>query len=1150
MKNILSGLLVVLGLAIVAAIALPFLISFNQYKTLAQDKFREATGREMVINGDIRFGLLPAPHARVTDVVIKNPPGTMSKDFATLKALDVGVALKPLLDKNIQITHIDVEQPAITLETLADGTNNWQFTPAQKAATPATSETTGSSAAELSIDKLKLEKGFIRIINVPQKSQQTIGPVDGTFALESIEGPMSGKGTVTLLEKLPVAFEAQIEKLPSEDNKIVPFQIALNIGGDTAQANLKGTAQTGDSVSAHVETALGINNMPKFLALLSKDGKAPNLPEYLQGKASINGALDWADSQAKLPNVTISAGGLEISAALAADLRKDTNITLDIKNIVLPPQMQGSNAAVASSAKPSEDGLGQSLQENFASAAALLDTSLPATPLNLVITAVQLPLPNSGAILRDVRLAASSNAQGVTLQQFSAKAAGNTSVQIQAKLPARNDGKIANATIQADVTSQNFPAAMGKTGKALDAPVSIHTVATLTREQLRLQPLQITQRGETVQADAVYQPKAAEALTIAMKGSALNLDNLLGKKETRKAAANASAAAKAEETASDPLASLQGLQAKVTAQLGSLTYQGKTAKNVALDASVGAKGVQLRQATIGDLGGMTIAAQGNVQHLSPLSGVNLAAQAKTPNLSQTLRTLGNDAAQNLGASSFNATLQGDSKALAVKLNGTIDQGKINIDGTASDLNASPGFKGTIAVDHPETATIVRNFGGMKPTTNLGAFALRSNVEYGAQTMKAQNLDLKLGSAGTLTGNVLVAPQGKGRSINADLNADKLALAALMGDSEATSAAQANAAPVQSNDSWSKEAIDLGALRGLTGQAKISIGQLLYKKFVINNFKTSATFANNVIKLDQLQGGLFDAGNFAVTGQLSPGDKGQAHSGNFAINIDKTDAKKLFQALGSKPFSEGIVDVEQKIAFNGASPYALVRSLNGDGQIHVTNGVIDGIDLDGLAAKLDRPNSLGDFAAIINQARAGGQTPIGDVTIPVAIRNGIVAVQNVGIPTDKTNMTLNGTVDLPQKTVDLTGQISFVEQRNLPPLTLLVKGPMASPQKSFDTRSFTQFYASKATEKLQNKLQDKVQDRLGKLFGAKEDTAPAATAPAATPESGVTGIATPTAPTAPTAPTSPAPAPSQKQQNKDAIKQMGGQLLNNLFGGQQ
>jgi len=1151
-KGFLLGLTII-GVLFLLVLLAPWLISLNQYKTMIQQKAYDATGRELVIEGDVRLGLLPAPYARLTDVMIKNPAGTLSKEFARIKVIDVGVALQPLLSKRIQITHITISEPAINLETLANGSNNWQFKPVEK--TPeqkAVEDSSSSEQSALSIDDLSIEKAYIRIINDKEKGQQVVGPMNAKFQISSLQGPINGTGDITVMGKLPIHFETAITSLPADPNGAIPFTLAMNLLGNAASANLKGTLQKGDTPSARVETAIAIPNLDQLLATISKDNKAPALPIWMKGKMAFNGLMTWKDKQAKIDNLMIRSGGMEIDGSLDVDTKDKTAVTLDLTHFSLPPDEETVPVAAGPAGKPgAQKNLAQTLADAFAGMTGFLDTTLPTSPLNVVVTASQMTLPQH-PVMRDVRLAASVDATGVTIQNAEMKLPGNTQVKASGTLPARQDGKIDTIKLNTMITTQDMQAALGNSDEGGAAtPINLQATTTITRNDLHIQPLQITQNGQTVLGDVIYNPKADTALSIALKGSALDLDALLGKKNT-KAAASAPSKADGAPTApanSDPFAKLQGLKAKITADLASVTYQNKTAKQVAVQSMISDKGLELTQAQIGDLGGMVITANGRIDRLSPLSGVALNAQAKTPNLSNTLKALGNADAANLGASEFTAQVNGDAQALKVGLNGTIDQGKLAINGTAKDLNTSPGFTGTIDMSHPETATILRNFAKMTPKVNLGAFALKTNLTYGGDTLKADNLLVQMGSAGTLQGHVNIVPQNGGRSIDADLKADKLALAAMMGDDTETSAAAVNTTtsnPV--SEGWSNDPVNLDSFRDLNGKANLQVGELLYKKFVIRNLQTTLSFANNTINLQQLRGGLFDAGTFNISGQLAPGKQGQAHRGDFSIGVDKTDAAKLFAALGSKPFSKGTLDLTQKISFNGASPAAIISSLNGDGEFKVTDGVINGIDLDALAAKLDRPNSLTDFAAIIDQARAGGETNIGNLTMPITIRSGVVTVPNTPIKTQKTAMSLQGTVNLPTKQVDMSGQIQFVEQRNLPALTLLVKGPMNNPQKSFDTRSFTSFYAQKATEKLQQKAVDK----LGKILGLpKSDTAtptaptePAAPAPVATPPANG-GVATPTAPVSPAAPGA-AAAPAQKKQ--DIMKQLGNQMLNNLLNG--
>lgn len=1147
MKKITGIILGVIGILLVAALLVPSFITLNRYKPEIQQKALEATGRDIVINGDIRLGILPSPFARLTDVVITNPQGASSEHFASVKSIDVGVALAPLFSKKIQVTHIDVVEPVINLEVLADGSNNWQFKPQDE--TPSIAEpepATAKEATNLSIDEFEIEKGILRYIDGPAQSTQEIGPINGKFNVASLQGPVSGEGSFTVMDKLPIGFNFKVDSLPSETNKTIPLRLILGVMNDAATADFKGMLQTEKNAASTIESNIAISDMAKILGAISTDGKPPELPAYLRGKVALNGMLHHQGDQAKIENLVIRAGSAEISGSMNAALKDTKTITIDLKNVVLPPESSTSSTASAKTTASKTQNLAQMLESNFSLLSGFLDTSLPGTPVNLVVTAAHLPLP--GKALRDLRLAASSSETGITIQNFQAKMAGNTSLQVKADLLARKDGKIDHATVIAMVSTQNMQAAMGNPSQASEAPITINTTLKLTRQELRLKPLQVSQSGQTVNGSVIYTPGAAEALDIALKGSALNLDALLGKPSQSTATSGKETAAKvtAKNEPANPLAQLEGLRAKISADIDSVTYQHKTAKNIAVKASVSSAGLDLNEAKIGDLGGMNIAAKGKIASLSPLGGVDLNATANSPNLSRTLKTLGNEAAANLGASEFTATLKGDTNALDIALDGSIDQGTVKVKGTAKNLDKSPGFIGRIDITHPETATIVRNFGGLKPAVNLGAFALNMDAAYGADTLKADNLVVKLGSAGTLQGHINVTPEKDSRKIDAVLRADKLALAALMGDDTQTNAASVDTSkPSTSQQSWSKENIDLSALRNLNGSASVQIGELLYQKFVIHDFNTKVNFANNQIGLEQLKGNLFNNGPFNINGTLAPGAKNQAHRGDFMISITNADAAKLFVALGSEPFKKGTLDVNQKINFNGASPHALISSLNGDGQIKITNGVVNGIDLDGLAAKLDRPNSLSDFAAIIDQARAGGITAISDTTIPVLIRNGIVQVQNTVVKTAKTQMAMSGVVNFPPKTVDLTGQITFVEQRNLPPLTLLVKGPMNDPQKSFDTRSFTSFYAQKATEKLRENVTGKINDLLGIPSQPAPAQAPAEAAPTA-PAIPENAIDAPSAPVAPTVPT--APERSQREQRDDALKQLGGQMLNNLLGG--
>ena len=55
----------ILAVIIVLLLVAPFFINLNSYKGLIAEKAKEATGRDLVIDGDISLSLLPIPSVSV-----------------------------------------------------------------------------------------------------------------------------------------------------------------------------------------------------------------------------------------------------------------------------------------------------------------------------------------------------------------------------------------------------------------------------------------------------------------------------------------------------------------------------------------------------------------------------------------------------------------------------------------------------------------------------------------------------------------------------------------------------------------------------------------------------------------------------------------------------------------------------------------------------------------------------------------------------------------------------------------------------------------------------------------------------------------------------------------------------------------------------
>ena len=145
MRKILIGIVVVLIALVAAAFFGPRFIPADSLKADIAQQVHAATGRNLIIDGDLSFTLLPAPGVSVSDVRVSNIEGAHIGDMVRLKSAQIAVALGPLFAGNIEIERVVLAEPVIELEQLADGRNNWTFSPSQSSAEQRTGDTGAGS---------------------------------------------------------------------------------------------------------------------------------------------------------------------------------------------------------------------------------------------------------------------------------------------------------------------------------------------------------------------------------------------------------------------------------------------------------------------------------------------------------------------------------------------------------------------------------------------------------------------------------------------------------------------------------------------------------------------------------------------------------------------------------------------------------------------------------------------------------------------------------------------------------------------------------------------------------------------------------------------------------------------------------------------
>ncbi len=121
--SVLGGLLVLFFLAL-AAVWL--FVNPNDYKPKIAAAVKQATGRDLVLSGDLKLSVFPWVALEMGPASLGNPTGFPAQPFVSFTHASVRVRLLPLLAKRLDIGRVEVDGLDLQLLKNAAGKGNWE----------------------------------------------------------------------------------------------------------------------------------------------------------------------------------------------------------------------------------------------------------------------------------------------------------------------------------------------------------------------------------------------------------------------------------------------------------------------------------------------------------------------------------------------------------------------------------------------------------------------------------------------------------------------------------------------------------------------------------------------------------------------------------------------------------------------------------------------------------------------------------------------------------------------------------------------------------------------------------------------------------------------------------------------------------------
>ncbi|HRQ83180.1 MAG TPA: AsmA family protein, partial [Azospirillaceae bacterium] len=195
MKKILIGASVAALLLIGVPVAAPRLVNWNDYRDELAARVGGAIGQSVRFDGDLGLQLLPAPAFTAQNVRIKAPPGFTQEDMATIKHLEVRIALSPLLSGRIAVESLAVAEPTVVVESDAAGRINWRAAARRNDGGDAPGAV-GPLGQLFSFDQILLRDGSLTLIDSRSGLREALTKIDLKITAGSLTGPFQIAGGV------------------------------------------------------------------------------------------------------------------------------------------------------------------------------------------------------------------------------------------------------------------------------------------------------------------------------------------------------------------------------------------------------------------------------------------------------------------------------------------------------------------------------------------------------------------------------------------------------------------------------------------------------------------------------------------------------------------------------------------------------------------------------------------------------------------------------------------------------------------------------------------------------------------------------------------------------------------------------------------
>ncbi len=1129
MQTTLLGIAIAFILALVAALAGPFLIDWERFRPTIEAEASRLAGVPVRVTGPINAVLLPTPSLTLRGIEV-GPPDSPSHLRA--RSLAIEFSLGSLMRGKWRAGEMHLAGPDFQLG----------LTPSGHLALPRLA--TSFEPETFSIERLNVEDGHATLTDARNGSRLVLEKLWFNGDVRSLAGPFKGDGAFVIAGEL---YAYRIATGRTGDDGATKLRFNIDPVNRPLAIDADGTLSF-EHGAPRFEGALNLTR-PAGIALA--DGQTlTSEPWRLASRVKATAA------SALLEEIEFQYGPEERAAKLTGTAEIQFGGKPRFDGVLSARQVDLDRAfATPNATRLLPFAAVKSLSNSFSG------VFRPGMPARLGVSIDLLTL--AGATVHTLRGDVTADGDGWNLEGVEFNAPGFTQVALSGRLDVAGQrlGFVGPVSVDSSDPSGLVAWLEGTTYSAVNRmkPLRGRGEITLGAEKIAIERFRAEIDRKVVEGRLAYAWASADhsaRLDANLTAAELDVDALL-------ALANSAQAGMAFQT---PREVTLGLA------IGRATVAGIEARQIDAQISRDAKGLRVGRFSIADFGGAGFEASGHIDtHLpSPqgtmnvrldarsLSGVATFADKFAPAAAVSVRRVAellpgmrlnaNLTLEDAGAATVaKLAIEGQSGAIRLSLLGEARrnaaeiaagdlqalaaadvrlQGKFEADnGTAIIDLLSLGKIVTADASKPGQLDIVANGplgGDLQVDGRLLAGGLDASSK-GTLRLGEPKADLRLTVAAadarplrrssrpetgdplpvTLDGNLTITGQSlalrdfsglvAGSSVRGAIN---VALAEPMRidgrleadnlDVPAAVAAAAGMPATPRSATWSTEPFGQGLFEGVNGRIEFKAARASFTPTVVlRQAQGVASFNRSEISFTDVQGTMADG---RATGQLTFSKYDEGLSARARFHLNDADAAVLLPAgIGASIVGRLALQIDLEGA--GLSPMAVMGSLTGNGMVSLARAQLAGLDAKAFDVATEAVNhgaalDAAKIGEIVVGALSAGRLAVTSAEGVITVTGGQMRLTNTVTQADGADLTMSGNIDLIEG--DLNARLalsargeasSAVAER--PVVFVSLKGPVGSPKRTVDVGALTAWLTLRAVD-LQSKrleaLEEKAQPR--------------------------------------------------------------------------